>query len=375
MNDNNSISSTIQRTLSILELFLEKKSGLTAQEIITKTGISRSTAFNMLKVLKDLKYLEQSQNRGVYSVGQRFSAWSGVSTPTYQSLIIAFQQEIKSQSFQETVALAAVSPQGVILIDQVESQQSIRAVYTLAEPVEKTSAAYKLLISNVRPEVYQLGYILVQQADSLELALPICADGVTPTAAILLKAPAFRMDKRTLLEDTLDSLRAVAARLSYRLGAVTYAPFQTQSLLTLQPKETLSEQQINQFLQGPWTARLACIRPDGNPHVIPVWQEWNGKNFHILAWQGSQWADFVLKNPQISLAIDEPWSPLRRVVCNGKALPVTDSDPGEREELISRLAQRYLGKETPILFQHQIENIFTIRAENLRGWKGLPTSG
>ncbi len=375
MNDNISLTSTIQRTLSILELFLEKKESMTAQEIVSKTGISRSTVFNMLKVLKDLQYLEQNQSRGLYSIGRRFSAWSGVSTPTYQSLILAFQQEIRSHPFQETIALAAISPQGVVLIDQVESHQSIRAVYTLATPVEKTSAAYKLLMSNIGPEVQQVGYVLIQNEDSLELALPICADGFTPMAAILLKAPAFRMEKAVLLRDTLDSLRAAVARLSYRLGAVTYAPYRTQPSLSLQPKETLSGSQINQFLQGPWTARLACIRPDGNPHVIPVWQEWNGKCFHILAWKGSQWADFVRKNPQISLTIDEPWSPLRRVVCSGKALPVTDSNPQDREDLISRLAQRYLGKETPILFQHQIESIFTIKAENLRGWMGLPTSG
>ncbi len=41
--ENNSLSSTIERTLMILELFLNQPNGFTAQEMIEKTGISRST--------------------------------------------------------------------------------------------------------------------------------------------------------------------------------------------------------------------------------------------------------------------------------------------------------------------------------------------
>jgi len=189
----------------------------------------------------------------------------------------------------------------------------------------------------------------------------------------VLKAPLSRWQPEMLLAQTLNAMRVIAARLSYRLGAVTYAPFQLQSRSILQPKEPLSTRQIEDFLQGPWTARLACIRPDGNPHVIPVWQEWDGQVFHILAWQGSQWAEYVINNPQVSLTIDEPWAPLRRVVCNGKALPIKDRNFVGREALISRLSQRYLGKSAPMIFQHQIEDIFTIKVDSLRGWMGLPT--
>jgi DNA-binding IclR family transcriptional regulator len=66
--EKNTLSSTIERTLIILELFLNQPNGFTAQEIIEKTGISRSTMFSMLKVLKDLGYLEQLQRFRRYSI-------------------------------------------------------------------------------------------------------------------------------------------------------------------------------------------------------------------------------------------------------------------------------------------------------------------
>ena len=371
--ESNSLTSTIQRTLAILELFLENKESITAQEIVDQTGISRSTVFSMLKVLKDLDYLEQRQNRGPYSVGRRFSAWSGASSPTFQTLINAFQQEVGASEFSETIALVVASTRGNIVLNQVESKHIIRAVYATTTPLNDQSAANLVLTKKVDSEIIKNGYALIEDEESVELAVPICADGYDPSAALLVKAPISRSQAETLLSQTLNRLRVIAARLSYRLGAVTYAPFQSQSGSFLKPTEPLTERQIDQFLQGPWTARLACIRPDGNPHVIPVWQEWDGQAFHILAWRNSQWADYVAKNPQVSLTIDEPWAPLRRVVCNGKALPNRDKNTDASEELISRLALRYLGKSAPIIFHHQIEEIFTIKAENLRGWMGLPT--
>lgn len=369
--ENTSLSSTIERTLTILELFLNQSGGFTAQEMIEKTGISRSTLFSMLKVLKDTGYLEQIQNRGPYFVGPKFSAWTGAASPSIQTLINSFQQETFSQSFSETIALAVNNLQGIVILDQVESSQTIRAVYPEDMPIAFKSAAHFLFAATANYEIQKNGFVFVENEDSLELALPICSDGFTPNAAILMRAPKFRWTKESLLESNLDLLRAMTARLSYRLGAVTYKPFHNQDNPAITPTKPLNEKQINAFLSGPWTARLACIRPDGNPHVIPVWQEWDGIVFHILAWQGSQWADFIRKNPQVSLTIDEPWAPLRRVVCRGQASENSESDPGRRNALIKRLSQRYLGKNAPITFQHQIESLFTIKPETLKGWQGL----
>ena len=52
------LSSTIERTLSLLEIFIQNPEGLNPQEILEKIQISRSTLFTLLKELKDIGYLD-----------------------------------------------------------------------------------------------------------------------------------------------------------------------------------------------------------------------------------------------------------------------------------------------------------------------------
>jgi hypothetical protein len=106
----------------------------------------------------------------------------------------------------------------------------------------------------------------------------------------------------------------------------------------------MTEEELRIFLDGPWAARLACIRPDGSPHVVPIWYEWRDAIFFIAAWPGSVWADFVTQNPAVALTIDEPWPPMRRVLVRGQAQPLaSDNIPGGIEGLCARLNARYLG--------------------------------
>ena len=50
-----SLSSTVERILSLLEIFMQNPEGLSPQEILEQTKISRSTLFTLLKELKDSK--------------------------------------------------------------------------------------------------------------------------------------------------------------------------------------------------------------------------------------------------------------------------------------------------------------------------------
>jgi len=367
------LSSTIERTLSLLEIFMQNPDGLNPQEILDRTSISRSTLFTLLKELKDIGYLDQSETRGRYIAGPRLLSWSATNSPSYQTLINVFQQEIHGKSFSETLALAVPGPQGILLLDQREADQMIRAVYNVGEPLSTLSAAQHVLIPPFDENIVNCGYSLNKNNDFLELSLPICADGIKPNAALILSVPAYRWSVDQLLDEWLIDLRAMAARISYRLGALQYTPYQQDKQSTFQPTTSMTEIQISQFLLGPWTARLACIRPDGHPHVIPVWQEWDGKKFSILAWNGSQWVDYVRKNPQVSLTVDEPWSPYRRIVMRGNALELHQIDEKARLSLLSKLSKRYLGQDTPQKLLTQVETVFSINPESIRGWMGLAT--
>ncbi|PKO10033.1 MAG: hypothetical protein CVU40_07415 [Chloroflexi bacterium HGW-Chloroflexi-2] len=365
------LSSTIERTLALLEIFMQNPEGLNPQEILEQTKISRSTLFTLLKELKDIGYLDQSETRGRYIAGPRLLSWSGMNSPSYQTLINVFQQELHSKTFSETLALAVHGPNGILLLDQREADQIIRAVYSVGEPLSDDTAAYSILIPPYQPQVVQDGYRLRENNDYFEIAVPICADGIKPIAGLLLTVPKYRWITQQLLDEWMPELRAMAARISYRLGALQYSPYHHDQQSSFQPTTLMNDSQITQFLIGPWTARLACIRPDGHPHVIPVWQEWDGKKFNVLAWHGSQWVDYIRKNPQVSLTVDEPWAPYRRVVMRGSAKEVLNVDIDTRTTLLSKLSKRYLGQDTPQRFINQVETVFTIFPETLRGWVGL----
>ncbi len=366
-----SLSSTIERILSLLELFIQHPDGLSPQEILEKSPISRSTLFTLLKELKDIGYLEQAETRGRYIAGPRLFSLTGSNTPSYQSLINLFQEENQSKSFNETIALAVPSSQGMLLLDQKQGSQIIRAVYSIGEPLKQESAASLILSTPYPVEVIQHGYSINENDDFVEMAVPICADGFKPIAGLLLSVPKYRWSKEQLISEWLDDLRAIAARISYRLGAMQYSPYHQEVQSSFQPTTAMGDGQIRQFLAGPWTARLACIRPDGNPHVIPVWQEWDGERFNILALKGSQWAEYVRKNPQVSITIDEPWTPYRRVVSRGSAIETKELASATQNNLFSRLSKRYLGQQASQPLSEQIEALFTIQPESLRGWMGL----
>ncbi len=372
---NDSLVTTAIRTLRLVELFLSHPEGLTPQEILPQMGISRGALFLLLRTLKSAGYLEQSERRGRYRAGPRLMAWRATSSEFHQTLMDAFYQESRHHACPETLLIAVPASQGLLALAQVESRQTVRSAYPLGEVIARGNAAEFLFQSPPAPEIIRNGYALHCTVETIELALPVCPDGIHPQASLLLSAPAFRWTEEDLLAQCLSDLRALAARLSYRLGATTYTPYQVTPPAELITEAALTPAEIGRFLQGPWTARLACLRPDGKPHVIPVWQEWDGKAFYLIAWQGSLWAEYLLNNPEASLTIDEPWPPLRRVSARGKAvaLPFAKDDP-RLSNLLQRLSQRYLGDTTLSPSGDQIQQVFQIIPETLRGWKGLLTA-
>ncbi|NPV74888.1 MAG: helix-turn-helix domain-containing protein [Anaerolineae bacterium] len=361
-----------ERTLQIIELLLSNPDGITPQELLAALDISRSTLFLLLNTLKQQGYVEQSEQRGRYRPGPRLQAWRSPNRASFQEVITAFYQEAGMAASQETLALAASTPGGLLILAQVESPQRVRSVFETGTvlPPEKTAAGQIFAFPPAKI-VQQQGFARQEDEDAVELALPVCRDGVHPDFTLLFAAPKYRCPQ-SRLEDELPSLREMAARLSYRLGAAAYAPFHEAGQNEPPAAAPLSLAEMEAFLKGPWPARLACIRPDGSPHVVPVWQEWDGQDFYVVAWKGSRWASYVLNNPNVSLSVDETWPPLRRVTTRGSAAAVGDPVGSKRlRPLLSRFYHRYLGQPTPASAEEQIEWIFRITPLGLKGWKGL----
>lgn len=361
-----------ERTLQIIEILLNNPDGLTPQEFLGTLDVSRSSLFLLLNTLKMHGYVEQSEQRGRYRPGPRLQAWRSPNRAGLQDAITAFYQEAEMADLQETLGLAAPTREGIVILAQVESLQRVRSAFDtgVALPNGQTAAG-QIFASSLDKNVQKQGYAVHKNEDALEIALPVCRDGVCPDAALLLLAPAYRYSLQKVERD-LPRLREMAARLSYRLGATAYAPFHADPLHEIMAAAPLDDGEIETFLKGPWPARLACVRPDGTPHVVPVWQEWDGRDFYVVAWKGSRWASYVLNNPSVSLTVDETWPPLRRVTARGAATAMKTPQASKRlHPLLNRLYHRYMGQNIPPSTEQQIEWVFRISPTSLKGNQGL----
>lgn len=366
-------TNTLQKAFQLLEVLRQNPAGCPAPQLMRQLQMPRSSFFSLLNFLKGEEYIEQAQSRGNYFVGRRLLAWMGTPLPRWREWIEAFEQEGATQPFDETLALALPHSQGAQLLAVLPAKRRLQPYFRVGEVLESTeSAAPRLFDPWVDEKTRLQGYALYEGQELSELALPICRDGSNPAAALLLSSPSSRLNRSTLLS-YLPALREMAMRLSYRFGAAFYSPYQGQMIASLAEENPLSQKDIAQFLQMPLVARLACLNREGRPHVVPVWQEWDGKAFYVAAWKGSQWADYLQENPSVSLTIDEPWAPLRRVVARGEAIQLQESDyPGGTHALVTRLQQRYLGKSFSKGVKGSAWQAFRIYPITLRGWRGLP---
>jgi len=352
---------------------------LSTQDLLESLEIPRSTFFTLINSLKALGYVEQDEARGPYTAGKKLLTWISSKTLVEKELLDAFREEIAAiqrssspaAALKETLALATPRPHGILIADQVPSTQRVRVVYDSGQALPLTETAAGIWFSNnaLTETARSDGYAHMEFDSHSELSLPITLDGSTASAAIVIAAPSARLSGDHLLE-VLPTLHELAARISIRMGAPYYTPFKTQSNPALQPHSGLSKTEINSFLQGLHVARLACLKPDGTPHVVPVWQTWDGKALYVAAWEGSLWPQYLEQNSSVSLSVDEPWSPMRRVMIKGHAQALEENDlPGGTKALVASLRERYLG--SPTLDPGLEWQAFRIVPDSIRGWQGL----
>lgn len=351
------------RTVRILELLAAAPEGLTAGQLAAALAIPHSALYALLNTLKGLEYVRQGGPRAPYQLGPRARALHPPRPRGDAALIFAFHEEAAHHAPEETLALVALNGADVVILAEAPCAQPVRSVLPtgyrtaaadhpagwvllagLSEPALARSLPHPAddlpaLLQEVRRQTLARR----GQDDVVLLAAPVCPDGQQPEAALLLSIPAFRWHaaKEHALAHTL---REMAARLSYRLGAQTYLPYGVARPYHIGESVPLPAAEWDAFLNGPWAARLACIRPDGTPHIVTVWYEWDGGAFVMIAWPGSSWAEWVMMNPAVALTVAEPWPPLRRVLARGPAqLLAPDALPGGLAGLYRRLSARYLG--------------------------------
>ena len=97
---------------------------------------------------------------------------------------------------------------------------------------------------------------------------------------------------------------------------------------------------IKAFLSQPHVAALTTVRPDGRPHVTPVWFDFDGGEFTVSTFRGTQKLENVSRKGFAALSIFTQEPPYRNVIIEGTARVGSPIDNVWRE----RVAVRYLGE-------------------------------
>jgi PPOX class probable F420-dependent enzyme len=89
------------------------------------------------------------------------------------------------------------------------------------------------------------------------------------------------------------------------------------------------------------TAILATVRPDGRPHVAPVWFDLDGDTLVLSTGEDTVKGRNMRRDPRVSLCIDDEEPPFHFAIIEGTA-KLTREDP-DLLHWATRIGGRYMG--------------------------------
>ena len=119
------IIQSVDRALSILDLFDEHEKELKLTEITERMGLHKSTVHSLLKTLQKHQYIEQNQENGKYGLGMKLFERGNFVIRSQDLRTIAKEHLVKlSKETGRTVHLVIQDGKEGIYIDKVESSNA-----------------------------------------------------------------------------------------------------------------------------------------------------------------------------------------------------------------------------------------------------------
>ena len=109
--------------------------------------------------------------------------------------------------------------------------------------------------------------------------------------------------------------------------------------------QTMTPAEWREFLlAGTRTGKLATVRPDGRPHVAPVWFVLDGDGLVFTTMANTVKGKNLRANPQAAVSVDEEEFPFAFVLIEGAAV-MEALAPSELLPYTTRIARRYVGDD------------------------------
>jgi len=130
----------------------------------------------------------------------------------------------------------------------------------------------------------------------------------------------------------------------------------------------LSKDEIEAFLRRPNVAVVATVGPDGGPHAVPTWYEYDGGQIVLHMGLRSRKYRNLRHNDRVSICVDTKTAPYQAVVVYGRA----SLEVGADEVRLRRMAVAYLGDTVGNLYADTVSGeeivIARVRPERIVSW-------
>jgi PPOX class probable F420-dependent enzyme len=106
----------------------------------------------------------------------------------------------------------------------------------------------------------------------------------------------------------------------------------------------MTPEEIEAFLlTGTRTGKLATVRGDGRPHVVPVWFILRDDHLVFNTHASSVKAKNMRREPRVAVTVDDQAPPYSFVTIEGRA-GLTEGDP-DLVDIATRIGGRYMGAD------------------------------
>src|SRR5438874_10253748 len=89
---------------------------------------------------------------------------------------------------------------------------------------------------------------------------------------------------------------------------------------------SLTTEQRAFLLKDTRTGKLATVRKDGRPHVVPIWFELDGDTLVFTTGETSVKAANIRRDPRVCICVDDEMPPFAYIQIEGTAVLTADSE-------------------------------------------------
>jgi PPOX class probable F420-dependent enzyme len=117
------------------------------------------------------------------------------------------------------------------------------------------------------------------------------------------------------------------------------------------------------LLLAPNVGVVATVRPDGSPHLTPVWVDWDGRRVRFAIRVGQAKERHLRADDRVGLVVVNADDPYEYVSISGRASLSEDGAAA----LVARLARKYLGRDDYPAPASAVRVVATVEPERVRG--------